>query len=191
MVLEDVVRLRETLGEVSLGIREAGKQIGGPIDGLRQTRVGGQVLVQDGRARLEGFEGIEDRGQLLILYVDKMDGLLRGVRVLRGNDGDLLADEPDAVPRQYGHVPQAHAHEGGGDVGGGDDGADARQPRGAGCVDAHDAGVGQRASRSLGPEGAGDAQVSRVQGLSRYLGRPFDAGDWLADVGIGRHQYPH
>ena len=68
--------------------------------------------MDDGRAWLHGFEWAEDCGKWFVLHLYEVKGFFRGIRIVRGHGGNLLADEAHLVFRKGRHVAHepAHAH---------------------------------------------------------------------------------
>ena len=53
--------------------------------------------MNQGRIRLKGIHRIEDRGQLLVLDLDELRGLLRNLLASGNHPGDGIADVPHAI----------------------------------------------------------------------------------------------
>ena len=77
------------------------------------------------RIGLHRLQRIEDRRQLLVLDLDQIQRLLRGVLIDGGDGGDLLADEAHAVARQHRQIGKRVAGQVGTHVRGRDDRLDA------------------------------------------------------------------
>jgi hypothetical protein len=137
--------------------------------------------VQDRRVGGHRLDGVEDGGQLLVVDLDEVERLLRGVLVDGGDGGDALADEADAAAGEDGHVAQEGAVDSAVDVLAGDDRVDAGEGRGGGGVDAADESVGVGAVEHLAPEDAGQGEVGGVDGAPGDLVGALDARRRLAD----------
>ena len=155
-----------------------------------------ELLVDDRRAVLERFLGVDDRGKLLVVHLDELGGVLRLRARLGDDDGDsvalvarlvrgerpvhgllrVLGDEPDARERGRPVVGEVGAREGV---------DDALGLAGRRDVDALDRGVRERAADDRRPHHAGQRQVVDVAGLAGEELRVLLAGNGLPDVGLG------
>ena len=132
------------------------------------------------RPRRQGRLEVQHRGERLVDHVDRGEGRLRGLR-RGGRDGrHRLAEVADLVAREDRLVlegaPVSHV----GDVGGGDDGAHARQRAGARDVEADDPGVRQRRAEHLAAEHPGQREVRGVDRGPAHLARRVHARERLA-----------
>ena len=110
----------------------------------------GLVVADQRRVGVERLAGVDDRRQRLVLDVDQLERVVRGVLVGRDHERDLLALEPDLVSGEHGLRvvgDRRHPREPQGlEVLGGDDRGDVgvrERPRG---VDRDDARVRVRAA---------------------------------------------
>jgi hypothetical protein len=177
LALDDDVRLREALLDVSPSDLDARGQIG------RRARarepLGAKVLVQDRRPGREGGVEIEHRGQHLVVDANRREGALGGGPAGRGHGGDGVAVVEHLVAGQHvaGEIPEVERGLGalgclGGEIGKVGRGDDRLHPldRERGLhVDGADPCVGVRAAQDLAVEHAREAQV-RAEGRSpRHL----------------------
>ena len=146
---------------VSLG--EDGRDIAEGVRRRRRDDIGPEVL-EDWRARrVEGLVGVGDGRELVVLDLDKLQGVLGEVAALGHHDGDRVADQPHLVGCHDGELDGRRPEDprrwrAGGeeplDVFAGHGHDHARQLAGRRHVDAEDAGVGQRAAQEGGVEHA-------------------------------------
>src|SRR5437016_13262602 len=103
-VFDDPVRLAESLIDVTLLPSQTVTHIGNipDHDGLRRAVIDGCVIVQYRRTRLQRFQRIEKRWQLLVFYFDKADRFLRSFARLTGQRPDFVDEIAHLVPSKYG-----------------------------------------------------------------------------------------
>jgi hypothetical protein len=128
------------------------------------------VVADDGRIRVECPAGVDDRGQVLVLDVDELEGVAGGVAVLGDDEGDLLALEAHLVGGQHGHGVGRQGRCPGEveslEVLAGDDGEHLRVREGLGGVDGDDPGVRQRRAQDRAVQHPGQHDVVEVAALA-------------------------
>ena len=144
-------RVDDVLGHHDVGLREhrlgrllvAGLPVEAVVVGLAL-----EVVADHRCVRRQRLAYVDDRRQDVVLDVDQLERVARGVAVLRHHERDLLALEPHLVGREHGlHVVGQGRHPGQalrGQVGAGDHRLDLGVGLGGARVDADDLGVGDR-----------------------------------------------
>ena len=159
-------RIDDLLGDDDVGLGEDG--VGGRgVAGLPVEAMVVGLAVEIGAdhrcRRVQRLADIDDRSQRLIVNVDELQGISRGVAILGDDECDLLALEPHLVGGQHGlHVIGQGGHPGqalGGEIGAGDDGLDLRMGLGGADVDAVDRGVGVGRAQDRQVQHAGQLHV--------------------------------
>ena len=181
-VLEHAARARKLGLDVAVGPASVGAEVGqvGLFRVHERARVLRGVVVNARRVRRERLGNVEHGGQLLVLDLDERERLVRGVRRLRGDGGDALADEAHLVDREDGEVAH-HAPDPVGTLRTGEDSVHAGQALGGRGVDAHDTSVGVRAAEHLAPQAAFGSEVGGVTEVPTHLVGALDARGAFAD----------
>ena len=128
------------------------------------------VIADQRRVRVERLAGVDHGGQRVVLDVDQLQRVARGILVGRDHERDLLALEADLVAGEHGlgvvgdrrHPGQAQRLE----VLGRDHRVHARHLQRLGGVDREDLGVGVRAAQHRPMQHAGQADVVQVGALA-------------------------
>jgi len=191
-VLEDAVGLLEAALHVAHDDPRAVTDVPLAVED-RHRGVALPCLVDQRRPRRQGRLEVQHRRERLVGHVDGGEGRLRRLRRGRRDGRHGLADVADLVAGKdrlvLERAPVAHV----GDVGGGDDGAHARQRAGARGVEADDPGVRQRGAEHLAAEHPGQREVRGVDGRAADLAGRVHARERLADDthrGSHRHHLP-
>ena len=113
-VFDDFVGFAQARLHVSITKPQAADLVSLPPDHLVIRFVLGKVLVDERGVGLEGFQGVEDGRQFLVLDLDEIQGLLSGVVVNGGYGRDFVSDIPYLFIMEEGLVqdPLAVVHPG-------------------------------------------------------------------------------
>jgi hypothetical protein len=154
VLLDDDVGARE-------GGRGRGRVAGLPVEDVVALVLA--VVADDGRAGLQRAARVHDRLERLVLDIDQLERVARGVVVVGNDERDLLALEAHFVGREHGLAVGRHRghprHAARLEVAAGDDGVDLRERERGGGVDRDDARVGERAAQDRAVQRARAADV--------------------------------
>ena len=134
-----------------------------------------QVVPDRGASLVEGLLHRGDRGQLLVVDLDELAGILGGRPAGRDHDRDRVADHPHLVGRERGirravHALWAHERERERELGhlrAREHEGDTRRVAGRDRLHAQDPGVREGAAQERGVEHAGELEVVDVAAATR------------------------
>ena len=142
-----------------------------PASQSKTWLLGGSVAVvaDDRRVGIERAPRVDDRLERLVLDVDQLERVARGVVVVGDDERDLLALEADLVGREHGLAVGRHRrhprHAARLEVAAGDDRVDLRQRERGGGVDRDDPRVRERAAQDRAVQRARAADVVEERAL--------------------------
>ena len=150
-IFDDEVGIAEARFDIALGPSQIDEDVARCFYFVQQAAVRLHVGMQQGRARLDGFEGIEQRFQLFVLNLDQFRRGLGDLLALRRDHRDFLADEANDLVGKHRHVVDFSADELAFDIGTGHHGMNTRQGERFAGIDFLDSSVSESDCAALWP----------------------------------------
>ena len=133
------------------------------------------------RARLDRFHGVQKRLGLVIFDFDQIHRLFGDIFAVRGHRRDFFTDEPHLAVGQYRHIIKPPADFKSRAIRAGDNGAHAMQRARLAGVDTLDFSGSNRAAQQLTPKHTGQYDIDGVLCLSIGFQLAFDPGSGIAN----------
>src|SRR5262245_9932573 len=188
-ILNDHIRLGETLLDITASEDIMSKTIGRLLQRFGQSFVFGDIGMNDRRAFLQRRFRIEHGGKLLVIDLDKFQGILGLLDGLRRHSGNALAQKARAVLSEHRNVAIAPAVKNAAHVVAGQHGAHAGRFLSARNIDALNARMRVRAAQRLRPQSARQQHIGSVTRLAGDFAGVIDARNRLTDELVA-HQRP-